>query len=140
MRHDPIYMEQRALEFIRQWPKVDPVLRPVYSRFYDAGLIWIDPNVDRGADNEGFPGALRLTERGQMLKDIVDGQSFNFFTVAQIAPILVGGDLEDKENRIFKDNIPGVRAAQTAQGLKFALAKLFVAVERLEKATKRAYR
>lgn len=142
MKHDPIYMEPRALEFLRQWPKVEPVLRPVYSRFYDAGLIWFDPNVDIDPDEKGrdFPGSMRLTERGQALKELVDAQSFNFFTVEQIAPLLVGGDLEEKENRIFKDDIPGVRVQQAMTGLKAALANMSVAFERLEATMKRANR
>lgn len=108
MKEDPIYMEKRALEFLRAWPGVPEVLRPVYSRFYDVGLIWVDPNVDYdpGFGPDVWPGALRLTEGGAALKDLVDGQSFNFFTVKQIMAILPSGDLTEKERRIFKDDLP----------------------------------
>lgn len=112
MSEDPIYMEKRALEFLRQWPEVDPLLRPVYSRFYDAGLIWVDPNVDDGYTGSDWPGALRLTEHGRALKEIVDGQTFNFFTRKQIVPLLPNGDLTEFARRIFKDDLPHPKIAK----------------------------
>lgn len=134
MKNDPIYMEARALEFIRSWPDVPQTLRPVYSRFYDAKLLWIDPNVDRpGGSGADWPGALRLTERGQALKEIVDAQSFNFFTVDQIKPILADGDLSEKERRIFKDDIPGAKLLPALRGVRSAMERLNIALERLDR-------
>lgn len=135
-----VYMEQRALEFIRAWPDIPPVLRPAYSRFYDAGLLWFDPNVDYDPDLDTWPGQLRLTERGVALKEICDGQSFNFFTVTQLQPIFPNGigpdDIRDVDKRIFKDEIPqaGKKASQEYRdtyerhGLSGAIDRLKIAL------------
>jgi hypothetical protein len=104
-----IYMEKNALAFLRAWPNVPEVLRPVYSRFYDTGLIFIDDNVD--CDHFTWPGQLRLTERGEALKQIVDAQSFNFFIPSQLEPIMPQGYRHEEhfvggeDRRIFKDNL-----------------------------------
>ena len=126
---DPIYMEKRALEFLRAWPKVPEVLRPVYSRFYDAGLIWIDPNADD--DFGAWPSQLRLTEKGKILKEIVDGQSINFFRVEDINPLLPNGDLDEVSRRIFKDDIPGLRPPKVdlSGNLVAALGRLHEALD-----------
>jgi hypothetical protein len=101
---DPVYMEMKALMFLREWPNVRESLRPVYARFLDAGLIYLDPNVD---ETGTWPSQLRLTHRGDLLKEIVDGQSFNFFTAKQLAPIMPhGSDPADPDRRIFKDRLP----------------------------------
>lgn len=74
-------MEATALRFMRAWPEVPNDLRPVYSWFFDAGLIWIDPQAEATG---AFPSQLRLTESGQLIKDLVDGQSFNFFRIPDV--------------------------------------------------------
>ena len=117
----PIYMEPRALEFLRAWPDVPETLRPAYSRFYDAGMIWVDPNVD--SDGHTWPGQLRLTGAGEALKEIVDSQTFNFFTARQLQPI-IGAAMA---RQIFKDELPTSKKgvyAQRERGLRAAMAGL----------------
>jgi hypothetical protein len=109
---DPIYMEKGPLEFLRSWPDVPEKLRAFYPRFVFRGLIWDDPNID--APPKAFPGSLRLTERGEMLKEIVDAQSFNFFTVEQMKAILPQGEDPNRLDRIFKDRIPRTKGAPVA--------------------------
>ncbi len=85
-----VFMDQRALAFLRAWPRVEPGLRPAYSRFQSAGLIWIDPNVDAETDLDGapiWPGAMRLTRAGEVLKVMVDSQGYNMFSQTQVVAI-----------------------------------------------------
>lgn len=140
MTADPVYMEKIALAFLRAWPDVPEALRPVYPRFVHRGLLWIDPNVDW--NGKRFPGALRLTEAGERLKEIVDAQSFNFFTIEQLEGILPDGDDPARLDRIFKDKIPGSippmghPASPLTPGLLPAMSRLEVAIDNLLSAAK----
>lgn len=123
------YMERNALAFLRAWPDVPEVLRPVYGRFYDAGLIWADPNIEATGE---WPSQLRLTEAGEKLKELVDGQSFNFFMDYQLVEIMPSGDLGEVERRLFKNQmIGGTGASPYVQEAK---AGVMAAVERLKTA------
>lgn len=135
-----VYMEPRALEFIRAWPNVPEGLRPAYGRFQSAGLIWVDPNVDSDPDLDAWPFALRLTERGEALKEVCDGQTYNFFTYQQLQPIFPNGvgpdEISDADKRIFKDEIPqaGKRASREYADLYEGGAGLSGAINRLKAA------
>lgn len=124
MKAEPIYMHKDALAFLRAWPDVPEELRPVYGRFFDTGLVWIDPNAS--SDGRTWPGQLRLTPGGSQLKTIVDEQSFNFFTAKQLKGILPSGDCKDPERRLFKDALPGpgcdARPEPATEGLLAMLA------------------
>lgn len=130
-----IYMEQRALAFMRAWPDVPEVLRPVYARFYDHGLIWSDPNAE---SDGGWPSSLRLTNQGQMLKDIVDSRSLNWFSIPELSDFMEVRF--DGDRRIFTDQepppgVPGscpAHPAQRPRGLKNAMRRLEQAMDRLE--------
>jgi hypothetical protein len=105
---DPIYMERRAFEFFCAFPDVPEILRPVFSRFLDAGLIWQDPNVDETGE---WPSQLRWTEAGQTLRDEYE-ESFpkrriNMFSLRRVCELMPSGDLGEIEKRIFKDQLPG---------------------------------
>lgn len=161
MEYEPIYMIPRALEFIRAWPNV-PV-RPVYSLFYDAGLLYMDPNVDDPGDgNRTWPGALRWTAEGERIRDLCCSQSINFFRIVDIFKNVPVEDLEDppKYLRCFYDLFqvapdwpdiqkwvrarvgpPGasravLEAPGPALGLKVRMARLEIAVERVLAALK----
>lgn len=79
--YEPIYMDARALEFLRAWPDVPEGLRPAYSRLYDAGMLWADPQAPQGL---AFPGIFRLTALGQAMKDTLAIKSINFFRVLDV--------------------------------------------------------
>lgn len=138
---EAVYMEPLALIFLRAFPGVPESLRPVYSRFYVNGLIASD---GRGAPDleltpDPWPGGLHLTEAGRRLKEIADGQSYNFFTVRQIKDILPSGQIEEVEQRIFKDRLPGHYTGfapyREPLGLLAAMAKLGAALDGLSDAT-----
>lgn len=78
-KYEPVFLDHRGRLFIESWPNVPENLRPAYSRFYDAGCVWVDPNIDTTFETERWPGALRLTTLGESLRDAVQSQSFNFF-------------------------------------------------------------
>lgn len=146
MSDDTIYMERRAFEFFRAFPDVPEPLRPVYSRFYDTGLLWTDPNAD---DGDQWPGALRWTEAGRALRDAYDenfpnGQ-INFFRVSQICELLPSGDLGEAERRIFKTELPGQvppmgHPQSPSGGLKVALLGMSMAVDALGVSMRRRIR
>ncbi len=132
-----IYMDRRAFEFFRSFPDVPEVLRPVYGRFLDAGLLWVDHQAEQAGD---FPGPLRWTERGQQLRDdyfeAFPSGTVNFFTETQMRRALPDGDRPDPEWRIFKDapENPGVAPSgdvigRPSTGLKPALLRLNIALE-----------
>ncbi len=141
MSEDAIYMEQRAFEFFRAFPDVPEILRPVYSRFYDVGLIWSDPAIEATID---FPSSLRWTNAGRELREIYDENfplhSVNFFSRATVLRLLPDGDLGEKARRIFKDDLPkGVRATGSPAaggGLRFAMAALELQLDDLLSAMK----
>lgn len=93
LEYDPVYMEPRALEFIRQWPDVKEALRPVYSRFFDAGLIWVDPNAET---TSSFPSQLRLTELGWRIKEVAGSRGMNFFRLPEIFDQFETEDLAER--------------------------------------------
>lgn len=89
MRNDPhnVYMEPRALAFLRAWPDVPVVLRPAWSRFRDAGLMDLDPDYDEDFSDGKYPSYLRLTPAGQALREIVTRQSYNLFSHEEASAI-----------------------------------------------------
>lgn len=135
-----IYMERRAFDFFRDFPDVPELLRPTYSRFYDAGLLWVDPNVDTDGS---WPGSLRWTAEGRGLRDVYEdmfpSKQINFFTVEGIKPFLPTGDLDDVTRRIFKweHEMPGLippmghPKSPALGGLRYAMAGCEVALDRL---------
>lgn len=132
---DLCHMEMKAWLFLRAWPDVPDALRPVYARFRDLGFIWVDPNSQN--DPTTWPGGLRLTNSGQMLKDEVDFAKVNVFDRSSIGDLLPPTDL-DGERRIFRPGEPppaaaGVRCdghpSAGPRGLKGYLATLEVAVD-----------
>lgn len=85
--HPTVYMEPRALAFLRSWPDVPEALHGVWDRLWAGGVLWTDPNVD--ADARIFPHALRLTAAGQVLKTLVDDQSYNMFLLGDVLALLM---------------------------------------------------
>lgn len=84
---ETVYMEPRALAFLRAWPDVPPALHGVWDRLWAGGVLWSDPNVD-DPEVGGFPFHLRLTEAGLWLKDLANGQSYNMFLRKDVMGLL----------------------------------------------------
>jgi hypothetical protein len=159
MDYEPIYMVPRALQFIRAWPNVPKDLRPAYSYFYDAKLIYLDPNVDDPGDgHRNWPGSLRLTEEGERIRDLACAQTNNFFRIPEVFKSVPAVDLEELPEDVghffalfqlapdwpdlqkwmratLREPRRGVRAGVQLQrepmGLKLSLARLGVAADRL---------
>lgn len=85
-----IFMEPRALAFLRAWPDVPEVLQPAYSRFYDAGLIWSDPNAPQ---EMGWPGTLRLTAAGHRVREVMIGSNINYFRIEDVFGVIAAEKL-----------------------------------------------
>lgn len=96
---EPVYMENKALDFLRAWPDVPEALRPVYGRFYDAGLIWSDPNAPQDME---WPGALRLTALGHRIREVMMGKHINFFRVQDVFALLNDDQLQKKGAMVTK--------------------------------------
>lgn len=96
---EALYMEPRALAFIRAWPDVPEVLRPVYSRFYDAGLIFIDERAPKDAP---YPGRLRLTALGHRIREVMIGKYINFFRLVDVFSFVQAKALADQEPKTAK--------------------------------------
>lgn len=116
MSEDLIYLEKRAREFLEAWPNPPEGLRPVYSRFMDAKMIWADPNVD--SDGKSFPGTLRLTEDGQRLKDLVAGQSYNGYSLRDVLGCCSLGQDTAAFQALFKYELPGMPARREPRSAK----------------------
>lgn len=91
---DPVYMEHRALAFLRTWPDVPEDLRPVYSRFFDAGLIFVDTNAPEGMS---YPGKLRLTALGHRVREVMMGKQINFFRLVDVFALIPVEKLADRD-------------------------------------------
>lgn len=91
-----LYMEPRALAFLRAWPDVPPVLRPAYSRFQDAGLMFVDPEAPPGMS---WPGPIRLTALGHRVREVMIGKTINFFRMVDVLALM------PTQNLYFRDPV-----------------------------------
>lgn len=91
---EAVYMEHKALAFLRAWPDVPEVLRPTYSRFYDAGLIFVDTNAPQGMS---YPGQLRLTALGHRVREVMIGKTINFFRMVDVFALITADKLANRD-------------------------------------------
>jgi len=96
---DLLYIDPRAREFLEAFPVVPEVLRPCAGRFADNGMLWLDPNVD--TDGRTWPGALRLTEAGQELFDLVTSQKWNGYDAQTVREVFAMARLSNHSETTF---------------------------------------
>ncbi len=134
---DAFYMEKHAFRFFTDFPDVPDFLRPVYSRFLDVGLIWMDPNAEATGE---WPSQLRWTAAGRELREAYEenfpSRGINFFARATVKRLLPQGDHTKHMDRIFTTEIPRGTLAPQPSGLRYALAGLEIACERLTETIK----
>lgn len=100
---ETVYMEPRALAFLRAWPDVPQALHAVWDRLWAAGVLWTDPNAgdEWDASPAKFPFSLRLTSAGEALKTLIDGQSYNMFLRTDVVGIVELIDVDFRGADVF---------------------------------------
>lgn len=84
-RNHPIYMDQRALGWLRSWPDVDPVLVPVVERMIDADI---------------YDGLGTFLPFGVFLNERIAKYGFNFWMMHTVFDCFSVDQLESQDKQI----------------------------------------
>ena len=83
VRMIPVYLDHRMSEFMRAFPDVPDVLRPVYVKAHDAGLMATPPGEATG-NGTRWPSGPVMTRLGGEFKDLLESRAQNLFRLGDV--------------------------------------------------------